>query len=151
MAAARRKYILDANCFIDAAHDPDSRAAFDGFCAVAAPSLYLSAVVAAELRAGAGRDRKRLETLVLGPYARRRRVVAPSERSWALLGDTLSVLVADEGLVLREVRRSFIFDILVAASCREIGATLVSRNVRDLERIARVFQFRFVASYPDVP
>ena len=151
MAAPPRKYVLDANCFIDAARNQNHREALDSFCAAAAPGLYLSAVVAAELRAGAGSDRRRLETLVLGPYLRRRRVVTPSEGSWTLLGDTLNTLAAEEGLVLAQVRRSFILDVLLAASCREIGATLVSSNVRDLERIGQVFQFRFVAPYPAVP
>jgi predicted nucleic acid-binding protein len=64
------------------------------------------------------------------------------------LGTTLAALVEDDGLVLRDVRRSFVFDILIARSCREIGATLVSRNAADLTRIARVFSFDFVPPYP---
>jgi hypothetical protein len=40
------------------------------------------------------------------------------------------------------------FDILVAWSCREVGAVLVSRNMKDLSRIAKVFTFEFVAPYP---
>jgi predicted nucleic acid-binding protein len=51
-------------------------------------------------------------------------------------------------LVLAQARRSFLFDILLAHSCREAGATLVSANTRDLERIRRVFSFDFVAPYP---
>jgi hypothetical protein len=54
--------------------------------------------------------------------------VNPSPAAWEALGTTLAALVEDEGLVLREVRRSFVFDILIARSCRELGATLVSRN-----------------------
>ena len=61
---------------------------------------------------------------------------------------TLAALVEKEGLVLREVRRSFIFDILIARSCREIGATLVSRNSVDLSRIVKVLPFDFAAPYP---
>jgi predicted nucleic acid-binding protein len=51
-------------------------------------------------------------------------------------------------MLLRDVRRSFVFDILIARSCREIGATLVSRNATDLSRIAKVFSFDFVPPYP---
>jgi len=68
--------------------------------------------------------------------------------AWEALGTTLAALVEEEGLVLSEVRRSFVFDILIARSCREIGATLVSRNSTDLSRIAKVFSFDFVAPYP---
>ena len=65
------------------------------------------------------------------------------------MGTTLAALAKREGLVLRDVRRSFLFDILIARSCREIGATLVSRNAAALKRIAGVFAFDFVAPYPD--
>jgi hypothetical protein len=46
------------------------------------------------------------------------------------------------------VKRSFIFDILLAHSCREIGATLISSNLPDLERIARVFRFDYAVPFP---
>ena len=150
-ASAPRKYVLDTSCFIDASRDATASAAFDAFCARAAPGLHLSAVVAAELRAGAGRSRSTLERVVLAPYVRRDRVIAPSAKAWEALGDTLATLVQREGLVLKQVRRSFVFDILVAHSCREAGAVLVSSNRRDLERISRVFAFEFVAPYPKHP
>jgi len=146
-----RKYVLDTNCFIDASRDAVAGAAFEAFCTQAAPGLHLSAVVAAELRAGAGRNRANLERVVFAPYVRRGRVIAPSPKAWDALGDTLATLVQREGLVLAQVRRNFVFDILVAHSCREAGAVLVSSNKRDLERIARVFAFDFVAPYPKHP
>jgi predicted nucleic acid-binding protein len=148
--AGWRKFVLDTNCFVDASRADEEARAFAEFCAWAAPRLYLSTVVAAELRAGAGgaKDRRTLERQVLSPYVRRGRLVNPSVSAWEELGTTLATLVDDEGLVLRDVRRSFVFDILIARSCREIGATLVSRNAADLSRIAKVFAFEFVAPYP---
>ena len=143
-----RRFVLDTNCFIDAARDPDARAGLEAFSLQAAPGLYLSSVVAAELRAGAGKTRATLERVVLELYIRRRRVVTPSAQSWEVLGTTLATLVDRDGLVLAHARRSFIFDILLAHSCREAGATLISRNTRDLERIGGVFSFDFVAPYP---
>lgn len=150
MAAASRKFVLDTNCFIDASRTNAGADAFAEFCARAAPRLYLSTVVAAELRAGAGNanERRTLDRRVLSPYVRRRRLVNPSASAWETLGTTLARLVESEGLVLGDVRKSFIFDILIAWSCREIGAVLVSRNVKDLSRIAKVFAFEFVAPYP---
>jgi predicted nucleic acid-binding protein len=149
-AATPAKYVLDTNCFVDASRTEAESAAFEEFCAWAAPGLYLSTVVAAELRAGAGsaKDRRTLERQILSPYKRRGRLVLPSPAAWEALGTTLARLVEREGLVLRDVRRSFVFDILIARSCREAGATLVSRNVADLSRIARTFSFDFVAPYP---
>ncbi len=148
--AGSRKFVLDTNCFVDASRTDADATAFAEFCAWAAPGLYLSTVVAAELRAGAGSrdDRRALERQVLSPYVRRGRLLNPSPTAWEALGTTLATLVQDEGLVLRDVRRSFVFDILVACSCREIGATLVSRNATDLSRIAKVFSFDFVRPYP---
>jgi predicted nucleic acid-binding protein len=150
MAAGARKIVLDTNCFIDASRTETGADAFAAFCARAAPRLYLSTVVAAELRAGAGNasDRRTLERRVLSPYVRRRRLLNPSAAAWKALGATLARLVEDEGLVLADVRKSFLFDILVAWSCREAGAVLVSRNMKDLSRIAKVFTFEFVAPYP---
>jgi predicted nucleic acid-binding protein len=151
MAVGRlRKFVLDTNCFVDASRTEEHATAFAEFCAWAAPGLYLSTVVAAELRAGAGNDEDRriLERQVLSPYTRRGRLLNPSPAAWEALGTTLASLVEIDGLVLRDVRRSFLFDILIARSCRDIGATLVSRNVADLSRIAKVFSFDFVRPYP---
>ena len=150
MAARSRTFVLDTNCFIDASRTDAGADAFAEFCARAAPRLYLSTVVAAELRAGArnANERRSLERRVLSPYVRRGRLVNPSAAAWDALGTALARLVEDEGLVLGDVRKSFIFDILIAWSCREIGAVLVSRNVKDLSRIAKVLAFEFVAPYP---
>jgi predicted nucleic acid-binding protein len=109
-------------------------------------------VVAAELRAGvtAPSELKRLEEDVLRPYFRRGRIVTPSAAAWEALGAALATLVREDGLQLRTTPRSFVFDILIAYSCREHGALLVSANVRDLNRIARIFTFDFVAPFPDL-
>lgn len=149
-AGGSRKFVLDTNCFIDASRSEVGADAFAEFCARMAPRLYLSTVVAAELRAGAGTsvDRRVLDRRVLGPYVRRQRLVNPSAAVWEGLGTTLARLADDEGLVLGKIRKSFVFDILIALSCREIGAVLVSRNLKNLSRIARVFAFDFVPPYP---
>lgn len=152
MAASRRKYVLDTNCFVDADRSAPAKAAYEAFAARASPQLWLSAVVSAELRAGArtARAREVLERRVLAPYLRRGRVLAPSAADWDALGTTLATLGAREGLDPRQVPRSFVFDVLIAHSCREAGAVLVSANARDMARIARVFAFDYVAPYPAV-
>lgn len=149
--AALRKYVLDTNCFVDAARSEPAAAAYEAFVARAAPGLWLSAVVAAELRAGArtARARRVLERQVLGPYLRRGRVLTPSAANWEALGTALATLGTREGLDLKQVPRSFVFDVLIAHSCREAGAVLVSANARDMERIRRVFAFDHVEPYPD--
>jgi predicted nucleic acid-binding protein len=121
------------------------------FSTWSAPGLFLSSVVAAELRAGASssKSRKELEEAILGPFVRRGRLFTPTVAAWDALGLTLATLRDKEGLELALVRRSFAFDILLAFSCRQIGAILVTANARDMERIRRVFAFEYVAPYPD--
>ena len=145
-----RKYALDSNCYIDAARDQVARDALEAFTAREAPRLYLSAVVAAELRAGcrSGSDRGRLEEQVLAPFVRRGRVLTPSGAAWDALGLTLSQLREEGSLDLASMPRGFAFDVLIAFSCRETGVVLVTRNLRDMERIRTVFQFDFVAPFP---
>ena len=147
-----RQLVLDTNCFIDATRDDDASARFEAFCAAAAPRLRLSSVVGAELRAGAvsNSELERLEEDVLAPYQRRGRVTVPSASAWEALGRTLATLVRNEGLRLEQTPRSFIFDILIAFSCRETGAVLVSANVGDLRRIKKVFAFDYVEPFPDL-
>jgi predicted nucleic acid-binding protein len=146
------KLVLDSNCFIDAARDSIARSAFESFCAAAAPRLYLSSVVAGELLQGARNagERRDLERHVIKPYLKRGRVLAPSAQAWLKMGETLSTLHEQEGLVISEVKRNFMLDILIAYSCREAGATLVSRNARDMVRIAGVFGFDYADPYPPV-
>ena len=147
------KYVLDTNCYIDATHDPEARTALERFVGWASPFLYLSTLVAAELRSGARstKDRKRLESTVLDPFIRRDRVLTPGPHAWDALGLTLATLGSREGVEPRLVSRAFAFDVLLAFSAREAGAILVSRNTKDLARIRRVFTFDFVAPYPGRP
>jgi predicted nucleic acid-binding protein len=147
-----RKYVLDTNCFIDASRSQETAAALASFSARAAPFLYLSSVVAAELAAGAPnlKARRVLEEEVLGPYQRRGRVLVPSKTSWETLGRTLSEFVWHDGLELHRMPRSFMLDILIAQSCREHGAILISRNARDLRRIGRVVSFDWKLPFPDL-
>lgn len=146
-----RKYVLDANCYIDGSRDAEALGALARFTTWSAPRLFLSTVVAAELRAGtrSARDRKKLEDTVLGPFVRRGRLLTPSAAAWDALGLTLATLREREGLQLAELRRGFAFDILLAYSCRESGMVLVTANARDMARIRRVFAFEYVAPYPE--
>lgn len=145
------RYVLDSNCYIDAAKNAEAQAALGHFVIWAAPQLSLSSVVAAELRAGAhsSRDRSQLEDLVLDPFVRRKRVITPSASAWDALGLTLATLGEREGLEPGRVGRTFAFDVLLAYSAREAGATVVTSNRRDMVRIRGVFAFDFVAPYPE--
>jgi predicted nucleic acid-binding protein len=149
-----RRFVLDTNCFIAASRSDEAAEEYEKFVTQAAPGLYLSTVVDAELRAGItdAKQLRKLDRAILGPYYKRGRIISPSPAAWKALGNTLAWLVQHEGLKLRTVRRSFILDILLAYSCREHGAILVSNNSRGLKRISQVFAFDFVTPYPtDAP
>ena len=97
-------------------------------------------MVALELCAGVANRAAlaRLERHVLAPYQRRGRVFSPSYGTWKAAGAAL-------GQLRGNLTRSFYNDVLIAASCREHGVTLVTRNVGDFERIARVLPFAFAS------
>ena len=145
------KYVLDTNCYLEAARRRPAFVALADFVAANSPFVYLSSVVCAELLAGTltPRDEQRLRDDILEPFVRRRRVLTPSAATWDTLGRTLAHLVRHEGLVLRQMPRSFMADVLVAASCRELGATYVTHNRRDAERIAHVFPFSWAEPFPE--
>jgi predicted nucleic acid-binding protein len=144
------KYLLDTNCYLEAARRPTAAAALTEFASKYSPFLYLSSVVAAELLAGTltPRDEQRLRQDLLSPFERRGRLATPGPTAWDTLGRTLAQLVRTEGLVLRQMPRSFMLDILLAATARDLGATYVTHNRRDAERIARLLPFAWVEPYP---
>lgn len=146
-----RKYVLDTNCYIEASRDANALASLSSFANWSAPGLFLSSVVAAELRAGArtAPQRKKLEKEILGPFVRRGRIFTPSSDAWDALGLALARYRDEDGSHLASVSRSFAFDILIAYSCRENGAVLVTRNSKDMEKIRRVFAFDHVMPYPE--
>jgi predicted nucleic acid-binding protein len=145
-----QRYVLDTNIFIEAFRDPAANAELQRFHLLFAPFEYMSAVVAQELIAGtrSASDRRKLERYVLAVYARRGRVVTPSQRAWEKSGAILADLVRREGLELQRVSKAFGNDVLIAVSCREAGCILVTDNARDFERIARVSSLRFVEPFP---
>jgi len=55
---------------------------------------------------------------------------------------------ATREMELPRVSKAFGNDILLALSCREAGAVLVTDNLADFERIARVTSFDFVEPWP---
>jgi predicted nucleic acid-binding protein len=147
---SERRYVLDTNLFIRAFRDPAANAELQRFHQVFAPFEFLSAVVAQELRAGAHSTpaRRLLERHVLDPFVRRERMVTPSARAWHESGDLLAGMAVDEGLDVSRVSKAFGNDVLLALSCREAGAVLVTDNERDFERIRRRVRFAFVGPWP---
>ena len=146
------KYALDTNVFIAAFRDAADNEALQRFRTAYAPFEHLSAVVVQELRTGATTPQatRMLQRNVFEPFERRGRTFAPSYDAWKTAGRALAGLVAEGGLDFATMKKTLIIDALLAASCREAGVMLVTRNLRDFERLARHIPFRFAAPWPTI-
>ncbi|MEX1184862.1 MAG: type II toxin-antitoxin system VapC family toxin [Gemmatimonadota bacterium] len=144
------KYVLDTNIYIAAARDRVFGAELIEFVASFLPRIHLHAVVVQELVRGAisERARRQLKRDIIGPFEKRGRVIVPSYRAWKTSGEIVSQLVERSMLTAGGVPRSFMNDALLAASCREEGLTLITRNEHDFSRISTVEQISFQAPFP---
>ena len=144
------RYAIDSSVYIGALRDRNEAAELKSFLAASLASTFLSAVVALELRAGV-RSAAHLEDYeaIVGPFARRGRVFAPSVKAYEECGRILADLANKDGVKLAETNRSFVNDILIAVSCRERGITLVAQNDADFGSIRRHLRsFQYVPPWP---
>lgn len=145
-----RRFVLDTNLYIEAARDRTRAEELAQFSSAFLPSLYLHAVVVQELLAGAvsAEWRREIERVIVGPFERRGRIIVPSYRAWKRSGEIVAELIAKKKIPPGGMSRSFMNDVILAASCKESGLILVTRNVRDFERIATVEDLNVVKPWP---
>jgi predicted nucleic acid-binding protein len=144
------KYALDTNIFIDGFRSDEAQAEVFVFLNRALPFVYLSAVVMQELaaRARTAEAVRAVQRGVFAPFERRQRVFAPSSEAFVESGRVLAAIAAREGWQRLGEKPSFLNDALIAASCRERGITLITRD-GDFERLAPLVKgFRFAAPWP---
>jgi predicted nucleic acid-binding protein len=144
-------FLLDSNVYIAAFNEPGFGASFRHFHRAQLPRIVLSAVVAHELLVGArALDRQRdLARGLLEPFRARRRLHVPSFATWELAAEIDRRLRALKGYESSLTQRSFANDMLIAATARELGATLVTRNLGDFARIGKVLPLKYVAPWPE--
>ena len=143
------KFALDTNLYVHAFRDPASERSLREFYEREAPNLYLSSVVLQELEVGGSSDAAiRWIARATQPVIASRRVITPTHAVWKRSGAALSRLASERHMERRSIPRSLVNDTLIAASCRENGVTLVTRNTRDFEMIQTVLPFDFVAPWP---
>jgi predicted nucleic acid-binding protein len=143
--------VLDTNVFIEAERNPDELARLKAFTQENAANLYLSTVVMHELLAGVAdpRDQAAVERHLLAPYPIDLRLVHTDERVWKEAAEIYRVLRFERaGNDDRVKLSSFWHDILITASCRSIGATLVTFNGKDFDAINDVNGFRYTTPFP---
>lgn len=144
-------FLLDSNVYIASFNDAAFGASFRAFHQSQLPRIVLSAVVVHELLVGA-RDRRRerlLRRAIIEPFQTRRRIHVPGARTWELAAAIDRRLRALGGLAASLAQRSFANDLLIAASAREIGATIITRNLPDFALVRRVVDIRYEAPWPE--
>jgi tRNA(fMet)-specific endonuclease VapC len=144
------RYVLDTNLYVRAFRNVADAEALQRFYDANVRGLYLSSVVLHELMFGASSPRKSEELLreVARPFRRTGRTVTPSHDAWIKAGNLLAEFAWNEGLERGTVPRSLVNDVLLAASCREQGLTLVTENERDFRRIQKRMKFEYVLPWP---
>jgi predicted nucleic acid-binding protein len=145
------RYVLDTNLYIRADRDVSWAEDMDRFVRDRLPSIFLHAVVAQELLAGAidlRRERLIQESLI-EPFERRRRVITPTFSSWKRAGRIIAQLAQRKLISPGGFKRSFVNDCLLAASCREHGIVLITENKEDIDLIQRVERIHFHTPWPE--
>ncbi len=144
------KFFIDTNLYVRAFRAADAGAELRRFYAAFSPVCYLSSVVLHEVLIGARSavQARAIYEDIGKPFRRTARVVAPSASAWRVAAETLAQLGWEEGLDRRSVPRSFVNDVLIAATCREEGLTVVTENQRDFRRIQRLVDLSFVPPWP---
>lgn len=141
-------FVFDTNVVIGAARDRDERWRFNAFLRGRPGQVWLHATVWLELEVGARQEEERaaLDAFVK-PFVAAKRILVPSQDAWRLAGRVLARLADRHGV---DVRRSAIHhDALIAASSRERGFTVVTRNLADFRLLApHLGKLTFVAPYP---
>ncbi|HEX6814980.1 MAG TPA: PIN domain-containing protein [Gemmatimonadaceae bacterium] len=143
-------YLLDTNLYIRALNESAFGVALAEFQRQQLKSLWLSAVVVFEVTVGA-RDVGRAaawERWLVRPFRTRERLLVPVESTWRITAEARRRLRNSKRYESSLALASFQNDLLIAATCRERGATLITANARDFEIIARVIPLRFVTSFP---
>jgi predicted nucleic acid-binding protein len=145
------RYIFDTNVYIRAWRNPaGDGTALDQFHRSHVAATNLSSVVLHELVLGSNNPKmaRDLVTGLASPFKRTRRVVVPSHSAWTQAADVIAQLARHDGLDRSTLPRGFVNDVLIAASCREHGLTLITHNERDFRRIQKRLKFEFVAPWP---
>lgn len=145
------RFVIDTNLYVEADRDLARAEELERFSTAYLPFIHFHAVVAQELLAGAI-DRRReelVEESLIQPFERRGRVLTPSFAAWKAAGRILSQLVQRKLMSPGGFKRSFLNDCVLAASCREVGATLVTLNRDDFRIIEKVMRFEFTEPWPE--
>ena len=147
-----RLYLVDSNVYIRAFREIEFGLELQAFHRGNLARLVMSAVVATELMIGAQKpDRQRaLRRTLIEPFQARRRLITPMWSTWELVAQIDRGIRRQPARRTRLVQRSFLHDMLIAASAREVGATIVTENAADFELIGHHVDIAFVPPWPAI-
>jgi len=145
------KYVVDTNLYVEAITADASNAALAAFQRRFAPFLFQHSTVAQEILAGA-RDEAGYRAYHedwVAPFEALGRVLTPSHTTWTRAALIIVRLVARAKMSSGGFSRSFLNDCLIAASAREHGFVLVTRNATDFGLIRQVEpRLRYALPWP---
>ena len=143
-------YLLDSNVYIRGFRELTFGQELQDFHQRQLRRVVVSAVVVSELLVGAQtrRGERAVRRTLIEPFHARRRFLVPVWSTWALATAIDRPLRATPATRARLAERSFFHDILIAASAREVGATIVTLNTEDFGLIARCVDIKFVEPWP---
>jgi predicted nucleic acid-binding protein len=85
---------------------------------------------------------------LIEPFRARRRIHVPEARTWELAARLDRRLRATGGFAASLAQRSFGNDLLIAASARELGATIITQNLAHFAIIRQVVDIRYDPPWP---
>lgn len=140
------QYALDSTVYIASLRNADRLQALKRFLLQVGTRIRLHAVVVMELRSGVRTEQQmRALDALFAPDQARGKTIVPTLDAYSHAGRVLSALALREGVNTAD--SVLIAGALIAASCREAGAVLVTDNVRHFAALQRHLRgFRFAAS-----
>ena len=145
------KYVVDTNLHVEAITTDGGNAALAAFQRRFAPFLFQHSTVAQEILAGA-RDEAGYRAYHedwVAPFEALGRILTPSHTTWTRAALIIVRLVARGKMSSGGFSRSFLNDCLIAASAREHGFVLVTRNATDFGLIRQVEpRLRYALPWP---
>ena len=143
-------YVLDTNIYIEALRSPAFATILAAWEQRMLVRLWVSSVVVFEVLLGAHglKQAADYERRLLAPFQRRRRVLQPDLPAWRMAAATIRKLESRRQYAQKLRQRRFLCDLLIAASCRSVGATLITANASDFALVGEVTGCRFLTALP---
>ena len=144
-----RRILLDTSVYIQVLRRPQSAAVLDKLATGAA--LWLSAVVLAELYAGARGYERRVVGRLGSAFQAAERMVVPDLEDWLQTGLVLAALGERYGY--EQIGRGRLTnDALIAVSAARHGLTVLTVNRRDFSRLAEFSAVRWeLVAFGELP